>query len=281
MAIVPDVARRLVGPGIEVVVQAGAGRCRPLPRRRLPGGRRLGRRRRRRRRGRGGRGGPGPAPDRRGGRRPAPRGSRWSASCSRRPRPTRSGPWPTRAPPSSASTCCPGSAGPSPWTPCRRRRRSRGYRAGLAAAEHLAKFFPMFMTAAGTVPPAKVLVMGVGVAGLQAIATARRLGAVVRAYDVRAAAKEEVQSLGATFVELGLETQEGSGGYAREQSAEEPGPPAGAAGRRGGGGRRGDHHRRRPGPARPRCWSPRPWSSGMAEGRWWSTWRPTRAATAS
>jgi NAD(P) transhydrogenase subunit alpha len=95
-----------------------------------------------------------------------------------------------------------------------------GYRAGLSAAEHLAKFFPMFMTAAGTVPPAKVLVMGAGVAGLQAIATARRLGAVVRAYDVRAAAKEEVQSLGAKFVELGLETQEGSGGYAKEQSAE-------------------------------------------------------------
>ncbi len=95
-----------------------------------------------------------------------------------------------------------------------------GYRAGLSAAEHLAKFFPMFMTAAGTVPPAKVLVMGAGVAGLQAIATARRLGAVVRAYDVRAAAKEEVESLGAKFVELGLETQEGSGGYAKEQSAE-------------------------------------------------------------
>ncbi len=95
-----------------------------------------------------------------------------------------------------------------------------GYRAGLTAAEHLAKFFPLFMTAAGTVPPAKVLVMGAGVAGLQAIATARRLGAVVRAYDVRAAAKEEVQSLGAKFVELDLESQEGTGGYAREQSAE-------------------------------------------------------------
>jgi NAD(P) transhydrogenase subunit alpha len=95
-----------------------------------------------------------------------------------------------------------------------------GYRAGLAGAEHLAKFFPMFMTAAGTVPPAKVLVMGAGVAGLQAIATARRLGAVVRAYDVRAAAKEEVQSLGARFVELALETQDGAGGYAKEQSAE-------------------------------------------------------------
>ncbi len=95
-----------------------------------------------------------------------------------------------------------------------------GYRAGLLAADHLAKFFPMFMTAAGTVPPAKVLVMGVGVAGLQAIATARRLGAVVRAYDVRAAAKEEAESLGATFVDLGI-SAEGTGGYARELSPEE------------------------------------------------------------
>jgi H+-translocating NAD(P) transhydrogenase subunit alpha len=95
-----------------------------------------------------------------------------------------------------------------------------GYRAVLDGAELLPKFFPMFMTAAGTVPPAKVLVLGAGVAGLQAIATARRLGAQVRAHDVRAAAKEEVMSLGATFVELGLEAQEGVGGYAREQSAE-------------------------------------------------------------
>jgi NAD(P) transhydrogenase subunit alpha len=95
-----------------------------------------------------------------------------------------------------------------------------GYRAGLTAAEHLAKFFPMFMTAAGTVPPAKVLVMGVGVAGLQAIATARRLGAVVKAYDVRAAAKEEAESLGATFLDLGV-SAEGSGGYARELTEEE------------------------------------------------------------
>ena len=95
-----------------------------------------------------------------------------------------------------------------------------GYRAGLSAAEHLAKFFPMFMTAAGTVPPAKVLVMGVGVAGLQSIATARRLGAVVKAYDVRAAAKEEAESLGATFLDTGV-SAEGTGGYARELSPEE------------------------------------------------------------
>ena len=95
-----------------------------------------------------------------------------------------------------------------------------GYKAVLMAGEHLSKFFPMMMTAAGTVAPARVLVMGAGVAGLQAIATARRLGAVVSAYDVRPAVKEEVQSLGATFIELPLETQEGEGGYAREQSEE-------------------------------------------------------------
>jgi proton-translocating NAD(P)+ transhydrogenase subunit alpha len=95
-----------------------------------------------------------------------------------------------------------------------------GYKAVLMAAGHLGKFFPMMMTAAGTVAPARVLVMGAGVAGLQAIATARRLGAVVSAYDVRPAVKEEVQSLGAQFIELHLEAQEGEGGYAREQSEE-------------------------------------------------------------
>jgi len=95
-----------------------------------------------------------------------------------------------------------------------------GYKAVLMAGERLGKFFPMMMTAAGTVAPARVLVMGAGVAGLQAIATARRLGAVVSAYDVRPAVKEEVQSLGGTFIELALETQKGEGGYAREQSEE-------------------------------------------------------------
>jgi len=95
-----------------------------------------------------------------------------------------------------------------------------GYKAVLIAAARLGKFFPMMMTAAGTVAPARVLVMGAGVAGLQAIATARRLGAVVSAYDVRTAVKDEVKSLGATFIELPLEAQEGQGGYAREQSEE-------------------------------------------------------------
>ena len=96
-----------------------------------------------------------------------------------------------------------------------------GYRGVLMAADRLPRFFPMLMTAAGTVPPAKVLILGAGVAGLQAIATARRLGAQVHAYDVRAAAKGEVESLGARFVELDLETAEGAGGYAAEQAEEQ------------------------------------------------------------
>ena len=95
-----------------------------------------------------------------------------------------------------------------------------GYKAVLMAADRIGKLFPMMMTAAGTVAPTRVLVMGAGVAGLQAIATARRLGAVVSSYDVRPAVKEEVQSLGATFIELPLEAQEGQGGYAKEQSEE-------------------------------------------------------------
>ncbi|MHB8571874.1 MAG: Re/Si-specific NAD(P)(+) transhydrogenase subunit alpha [Candidatus Dormibacteria bacterium] len=95
-----------------------------------------------------------------------------------------------------------------------------GYQAVLMAASHAPRYFPMLMTAAGTIAPARVLVIGAGVAGLQAIATARRLGAVVQAYDVRAAARDEVRSLGATFLELELESAEGQGGYAREQTDE-------------------------------------------------------------
>ena len=95
-----------------------------------------------------------------------------------------------------------------------------GYKAVLMAAVRLGKYFPMLMSAAGTIAPARVLVLGAGVAGLQAIATARRLGAVVEAYDVRPAVRDEVKSLGATFLELNLEAQEGQGGYAREQSDE-------------------------------------------------------------
>jgi H+-translocating NAD(P) transhydrogenase subunit alpha len=97
-----------------------------------------------------------------------------------------------------------------------------GYRSVLVAGTLLQRFYPMLMTAAGTIPPAKVLVLGAGVAGLQAIATARRLGAVVEAFDVRAAVKEQIESLGAKFVELdmGLDA-EAEGGYARQLTDEE------------------------------------------------------------
>ncbi|MBA2461559.1 MAG: Re/Si-specific NAD(P)(+) transhydrogenase subunit alpha [Actinobacteria bacterium] len=96
-----------------------------------------------------------------------------------------------------------------------------GYKAALVAAERLPKFFPMLMTAAGTVAPAKVLVLGAGVAGLQAIATAHRLGAVVTAFDVRPVVQEQVESLGATFLDLGIRGEESEGGYARALSEEE------------------------------------------------------------
>jgi NAD(P) transhydrogenase subunit alpha len=93
-----------------------------------------------------------------------------------------------------------------------------GYRAALVGAELSPRFFPLLMTAAGTVTPAQVLVLGAGVAGLQAIATARRLGAVVSAYDVRPSSADEVKSMGATFIVLELESLEGAGGYAREMT---------------------------------------------------------------
>jgi NAD(P) transhydrogenase subunit alpha len=95
-----------------------------------------------------------------------------------------------------------------------------GYKAALLAANALDKFLPMLTTAAGTIRPAQVLVIGAGVAGLQAIATARRLGAIVEGYDVRSATKEQIQSLGAKFVDTGV-AAEGTGGYARELTAEE------------------------------------------------------------
>jgi H+-translocating NAD(P) transhydrogenase subunit alpha len=93
-----------------------------------------------------------------------------------------------------------------------------GYRCAVVAAGMLRRFFPLNMTAAGTVQPAEIVVLGAGVAGLQAIATCKRLGAVVKAYDVRAAAAEEIRSMGAKAIELELETLEGAGGYAREMT---------------------------------------------------------------
>ncbi len=96
-----------------------------------------------------------------------------------------------------------------------------GYKGALLAAERLPKFFPMLTTAAGTVPPAKVLVLGAGVAGLQAIATARRLGAVVSGFDVRPVVREQVESLGAIFLDLGIRGEETEGGYATELTPEQ------------------------------------------------------------
>ena len=96
-----------------------------------------------------------------------------------------------------------------------------GYKAVLLAADRVPKLFPMLMTAAGTIAPVRALVIGAGVAGLQAIATARRLGAVVSAFDVRPAVKEQVESLGASFLELGVRVEETAGGYATELTAEQ------------------------------------------------------------
>ena len=96
-----------------------------------------------------------------------------------------------------------------------------GYKGVLLAADRLPRFFPMLTTAAGTVPPAKVLVLGAGVAGLQAIATARRLGAVVSGFDVRPVVQEQVESLGAKFLDLGIRGEETAGGYATELTPEQ------------------------------------------------------------
>ena len=96
-----------------------------------------------------------------------------------------------------------------------------GYKAVIIAADRVPKLFPMLMTAAGTIAPARVLVMGAGVAGLQAIATARRLGGVVSAFDVRPAVKEQVESLGARFLDLGVKGEETEGGYAKELTPEQ------------------------------------------------------------
>src|SRR5204862_7193985 len=96
-----------------------------------------------------------------------------------------------------------------------------GYEAALLGAEHLPRFFPMLMTAAGSVPPTTTLVIGAGVAGLQAIAPARRLGAVTTGFDVRPVVREQIESLGANWLDLGVTGAEAEGGYARELTAEE------------------------------------------------------------
>ena len=124
-----------------------------------------------------------------------------------------------------------------------------GYRCAIVAAGMLRRFFPQNMTAAGTIQPAKIVVLGAGVAGLQAIATARRLGAVVSAYDVRAAAAEEIRSMGAKAIDLELETLEGAGGYAREMTEDRAARQRDLLAPAHRGRRRADHHRGRARPA--------------------------------
>ena len=132
-----------------------------------------------------------------------------------------------------------------------------GYKAALLAADELPRFFPMLMTAAGTVAPAKVLVLGAGVAGLQAIATARRLGAVVTGFDVRPVVKEQVESLGATFLELSVRGEETEGGYAKELTPEQQAQQQQELAERIAELRRRHHDRARSPAARRRGSSPR------------------------
>ena len=129
-----------------------------------------------------------------------------------------------------------------------------GYRCALVAAERLPKFFPLLMTAAGTVKPAQVVVLGAGVAGLQAIATAKRLGAVVQAYDVRAAAADEIRSMGAKFIDLDLDSLEGAGGYAREMTEDRAQRQRELLDAVHRGRRRADHDRRGSRTTERRCW---------------------------
>ena len=204
----------------------------------------------------------------------------WSASCSRTRAPPRYARCRDRGITSFAMELVPRISRAQSMDALSSQAAIAGYKAVLIAASTLQKFLPMLTTAAGTIRPAQVLVIGAGVAGLQAIATARRLGAVVEAYDVRSATREQVKSLGAKFVDTGV-SAEGSGGYARELTAEEQRQAAGGARfahrrRR----RRGDHRfcARAPGAEDHLCALR---SSACAPARWSSTSPPSRAATAS
>ena len=142
-----------------------------------------------------------------------------------------------------------------------------GYRAVLVASTHLPRYFPLLMTAAGTVPPAKVLVLGAGVAGLQAIATARRLGAVVSAFDVRPAVREQVESLGATFLEVELpEARRGERRLREGALGGDAAPAARAARRARRRQRRRRHDGARAGPAGAAADRARTWSRAHAPG---------------
>ena len=156
-----------------------------------------------------------------------------------------------------------------------------GYQAVLMAATYLDKYFPLLMTAAGTIQPAKIVIMGAGVAGLQAIATAKRLGAVVEVSDIRPAVKEQVESLGGRFIDFPMdESGEGEGGYARELTPEQLGASRRSSARRSSPRTRSSP-RRSCRDARPRSSSPRTWSRTCARARSSSTWPSSKAATAS
>ena len=150
-----------------------------------------------------------------------------------------------------------------------------GYHAAVMAAFRLPRIFPLLMTAAGTITPARALVLGAGVAGLQAIATCRRLGAVVEAFDVRPAVRDQVESLGARFVETGVEseTQQDTGGYARELEADAQARQHQVLAEHVKDFGRGHHAPRRSPTARHRSWSPPTWSPRCAPDRSSSTSR--------
>ena len=155
-----------------------------------------------------------------------------------------------------------------------------GYKAVLCAAQCSTRFFPMMTTAAGTVKPATVLVLGVGVAGLQALATAKRLGARTTGFDVRPEVAEQVRSLGAKWLELGV-TAAGEGGYARALTPEEQAEQQQRLTEAISGLRRGHHHRSGPGSSRHRRWSPLRRCAGCGAAAWSSTSPVRPAATAN
>jgi NAD(P) transhydrogenase subunit alpha len=212
VALVPDVVRKLSAKGLTVVVEPGAGAGALLPDALYAqAGAELG--------------DPwGPTWWRRSRRRRWRRWRGWEATrcssgswrrCRAVRRPRRSARWPGKGLTAFAMEAIPRISRAQAMDALSSQSNVAGYKAALLGAEHATRFYPMLMTAAGTIPPAKVLVLGIGVAGLQALATARRLGAQTFGYDVRPETAEQVESLGAKWLDLGIEAA-GEGGYARQ-----------------------------------------------------------------
>ena len=192
VALVPEVVRRLSGHGVEVVVEAGAGAGAMIP----------------------------DALYEQAGASVAGAAEVWAAPVVAKVAPPSSGELAKANVTAFAMEAIPRISRAQAMDALSSQSNVAGYRAALLGAEHLGRFYPMLMTAAGTIPPAKVLVLGAGVAGLQALATARRLGAQTTGYDVRPEVAEQVRSLGASWLDLGIEAA-GEGGYARELTDEE------------------------------------------------------------